>query len=334
MRYSIITLCGVALAGAAYAGETLSSASIERGRALSDWASTESMTDLMKPASPEFKAAVEKTGVGPAAMASSAREKIGSQTVVFDEFVSVLNGLTTYQRLSAYERMPAGHTFIAWNGAGVVEAAALQPASPPPAAVLAKDEIAVRLPFAKPEIGDWYTYWGGRNLARNYHMIAQDQTYAFDFVVVRNGRSFDGPATDPASYYCWGQPVLAPADGVVSEVVDGIADNIVGVFNPKQPAGNHVMIQHKADVYSLSGHLRNGTTTVKLGDKVKTGQTIGRCGNSGNTSEPHVHFHLQNKATFGSGATGLPALFRNASVDGRPIQSGEPIRGQIVVPLK
>ncbi|MBW7945575.1 MAG: peptidoglycan DD-metalloendopeptidase family protein, partial [Sphingomonadaceae bacterium] len=70
------------------------------------------------------------------------------------------------------------------------------------------------------------------------------------------------------------------------------------------------------------------------GDTVKAGQTLGLCGNSGRTSEPHIHFHLQTGATFADAGTGLPANFHDMLVDGRPARDGEPVRGQAIAPAK
>lgn len=65
----------------------------------------------------------------------------------------------------------------------------------------------------------------------------------------------------------------------------------------------------------------------KVGDKVKRGDLVGRCGNSGNSSEPHLHYHLQNGPHFGQ-AEGLPAQFRNYVADGKKIERGELVKGQ------
>lgn len=318
---------------AAQAGGEDRDAILQRGRALSDWTSAESIGAVARAATPELRSRIEASG-GAAAFAEAIKGQMGVQTNVFDEVAMTINGLSFYQRLAAHERVPATATTIVWDDKGVVVAATVQPSAPPPPAPPAGAGVPVRLPFAAPREGSWFTYWGGRNLVRNYHMIAPAQTYAFDFIVTRDGRSFDGPQDRLSSYHCWGQPVLAAADGVVTEVVDGVADMPVGEMNPKQPAGNHVIIRHGTDRHSLVGHLQNGSTRVKKGETVKAGQPIGLCGNSGNTSEPHVHFHLQTGPTFSEGGQGLPAAFRDLIVDGRAARDGEPVRGQAIAPAR
>lgn len=335
MRYPLGILVAwstLALAGVA-AAQGAGDPSPQWGRALTDWSSEASMAALTKAASPELRAKIDQIG-GPAGWVKAMDTQLGRETKVFDELSVTVNGLAIYQRLAAYERAPALMTVLVRDKAGVVVSAVAQPSSLPPAAVPVGTGSPVDLPFAKPRQGDWFTYWGGRNLARNYHMVAPAQTYAFDFVVTRDGRTHDGPESDPASYYCWGEPVLAAAEGVVTEASNDIADNAVGVMNPTQPAGNHVVIRHGDGTHSLVGHLQRGSVKVAQGDTVKAGQSLGLCGNSGNTSEPHVHFHLQTGASFSAGGTGVPAIFRNMTVDGRKARDGEPVRGQTIVPGK
>ncbi|MGV3479653.1 MAG: M23 family metallopeptidase [Sphingobium sp.] len=335
MRFPGKTVAALTMAAAAattaYAGGKGEDAIIQRGRALSDWTSAESVAALTKAATPGLRSTIESAG-GATAFAEAIKGQMGVQTKVLDEIAMKLNGYSFYQRLAAHERLPTGATTVIWDEKGEVVSALIQPAPPPLPA--AGSGVPVRLPFAKPAKGSWLTVWGGRNVVRNYHMIAPAQIYAFDLLVARDGRTFDGPQDKLSSYFCWGEPVLAAADGVVSEAVDGLADMPVGQMDPKHVAGNHIVIRHGEKQYSLVAHLQNGSTKVKKGDVVKSGQPIGLCGNSGNTSEPHVHFHLQTGSTFDDGGQGLPAAFRDMTVDGRPSRDGEPVRGQVIVPVR
>jgi murein DD-endopeptidase MepM/ murein hydrolase activator NlpD len=127
--------------------------------------------------------------------------------------------------------------------------------------------------------------------------------------------------------------VLAPAAGRVVSAVGDVADNprpgqkIAGAPAP----GNHVVIDHGKGEHSLVAHFRQGSLAVREGQKVKAGQLLGLCGNSGNSSQPHVHYHLQTGKRFGEGL-GLPAFFNGYEADGEPVARGEPQRGQVVVP--
>ena len=113
---------------------------------------------------------------------------------------------------------------------------------------------------------------------------------------------------------------------MIVESVDGLADNVRNIV---QPAGNHVVIDHGNAEYSVIAHFRKGTVSRKVGDSVQTGDLLGYCGNSGNSTEPHIHYHLQNSPRLGE-AEGLPAQFIDYVADGKPVTRGEPVKGQKV----
>jgi hypothetical protein len=108
--------------------------------------------------------------------------------------------------------------------------------------------------------------------------------------------TFTGDRTKNESYLAWDQPILAVADGTVRQVVSDAPDIAPGAL-PEGVAigkltGNLVTLDIGGGVYAQYAHLRQGSPTVKVGDTVKRGQVIGRLGNSGNTSEAHLHFQL------------------------------------------
>ncbi len=112
--------------------------------------------------------------------------------------------------------------------------------------------------------------------------------------------------------------MLAPADGTVIEVIEGVRDNEPGSMNPYSAVGNCVLIEHRPDEISVLAHFQRGSIVVKTGDKVKRGQVLGRCGNSGNSSEPHIHFHLQHSPVLQDGL-GIKCFFQKVlvTVDGK-----------------
>jgi hypothetical protein len=186
-------------------------------------------------------------------------------------------------------------------------------------------KASLRLPFR----GEWHVYWGGRSIEDNYHAADAGQRFALDLLILRGGQSHAGDPSSLASYHCWGQPILAPADGVVVRAVDGLPDQEIGKTDTENPAGNHIVIDLGNGEYVFLAHFQRNTLRVIKGDHVTSGQEIGRCGNSGNTSEPHLHFHLQTNPVLGSGL-GLPAQFMNYRADGVPVERGEPTKGQNV----
>jgi hypothetical protein len=183
----------------------------------------------------------------------------------------------------------------------------------------------LRLPFD----GEWYVFWGGRSTQDNYHASNPAQRFAYDFVVHEDGVSHAGEADVLENYHCWGREILAPADALVVATVNDLPDQAIGQTDLDNPAGNHVILAFGEDEYAFLAHLQQGSVRVQQGQEIEQGDILGLCGNSGNTSEPHLHFHMQTTADLLAG-DGLPALFNDLVADGEPMERGEPVRGQYV----
>jgi murein DD-endopeptidase MepM/ murein hydrolase activator NlpD len=186
-------------------------------------------------------------------------------------------------------------------------------------------KTALALPF----YGRWLVFWGGRTLDQNYHAATRDQRFAYDLIAVKDSADHSGSGRLNTDYYAFGQVIVAPAAGKVVEATDGVADNVPHQLNPKQPAGNHVILDFGNGEFGLFAHLKKGTVRVKTGNAVAAGDTLGLCGNSGNSSQPHLHFHLQNGPILFA-ADGLPAPFTHFVADGKPVDKGEPVKGQVI----
>lgn len=108
--------------------------------------------------------------------------------------------------------------------------------------------------------------------------------------------TYRGDPTKNESYLAWDSPVRSVADGTVVKVVSNAPDIAPGALPANvaigEATGNRVIIDIGDGVYTLFAHLKQDSPTVRVGDKVKRGQVIGRLGNSGNTTEPHLHFQL------------------------------------------
>ncbi|MNM90840.1 putative peptidase [compost metagenome] len=186
----------------------------------------------------------------------------------------------------------------------------------------ATDNAYSQTKFNYPFQGDWLVYWGGNNRFLNYHYEYEQVRYAYDFLKVKEGYSYEGDPKLNHSYFAFNQPVLAPADGVVALVTDGIPDNEpVGTMNEDQPAGNVVTIQHNNGEYSTIAHFKKGSIQVKKGDAVTTGQLLGKCGNSGNSSEPHIHFQVSAQSD--KAMATIPISFK----DGRKLIRADIVTG-------
>jgi murein DD-endopeptidase MepM/ murein hydrolase activator NlpD len=182
-----------------------------------------------------------------------------------------------------------------------------------------------------PVTGTWWVWWGGRGERRNYHAVHPDQRHAYDLARWRRDGTRRGRGIRNRDYLAFNRRVVAPADGTVVAALDGVRDNRpqVEIENPEAPAGNHVLIALGGDRYVLLGHLRRGSVRVEAGQRVRAGQPLGRVGNSGNSSEPHLHVHAQDTPTLGSG-TGLPIAFGPLVVNGRRVPWAAPVQGQFI----
>src|SRR5690606_3473284 len=117
-------------------------------------------------------------------------------------------------------------------------------------------DYTTRTPLRLPFSDTWFVYWGGRSVPENYHAASIDQRFAYDLLIVREGRTFAGDPATNESYFCFGTPVLAPADGLIVSVEDGVADNTPGEMNEQQVLGNHVVVDHGSGEFSFLAHLQ------------------------------------------------------------------------------
>jgi hypothetical protein len=188
--------------------------------------------------------------------------------------------------------------------------------------------------FHLPFKGRWLVVWGGDSRELNRHHDSHLERFAFDFVVVDEaGRFHQGEGKENKDYYAFGKPVLAPADGVVTDVITGVRDNTPGSMNPSFAGGNAVILRHRENEVSVLCHFQQESIRVKRGERVKQGQVLGFCGNSGMSSEPHIHFHVQNTPILQDG-TGLRCVFEKITVTrngkSKSRMGYSPVKGDIV----
>jgi hypothetical protein len=172
--------------------------------------------------------------------------------------------------------------------------------------------------------GAFYVVNGGYSILINPHMKALErqslsayraQSYAVDIVRLdRFGRRADGwwPA-DLQRYYIFGEPVYAPCVGEVLRTEDRRPDLAPSDPDRQHPAGNYVLLGC-GETGVLLAHLMKSSLSVKPGEHVQAGQRIARVGNSGLSTEPHLHLHVQNRSAAEDFLAGEPLPFR---IDGR-----------------
>jgi len=224
---------------------------------------------------------------------------------------------------------------------------------------VSRDPVVVALPFA----GRWLAMNSPARRVPSHGVDLLGQRYAIDFVGV-DERHRDASVADwrtlvatepPERFVAFGRPILAPADGVVVAVHDGEPDHaarrsqlalvpyMLGQAGrlrkgPAAIAGNHVVVELRAGVFAALVHLRRGSLRVAVGDAVVTGQQLGECGNSGNSTQPHVHVQLMDSADLAV-ARGVPVAFRGyrewvgGSDHPATVATGTPGERSVVEPL-
>ncbi len=213
--------------------------------------------------------------------------------------------------------------------------------------------IPIKSEFTKnkyifPLRGVWYAGWVAS--FHTGHRWAIPEEFAFDIAKIgESGLSHKGDGTRFDDYYAYGADVLAAADGHVISVANDQPEDPSAMQRPNETqeayfarlqkeqgerlakgltaiAGNYVMIDHGKNEYSLYAHLQPGSVRVHVGDEVKAGDAIGKLGSSGNSTEPHLHFHVCDKSD-PLMCAGIPVNFSNVTIQWadlpRPIQSGD-----------
>jgi hypothetical protein len=195
--------------------------------------------------------------------------------------------------------------------------------------------VTAPVEIALPFVGRWLAMNSPARRVPSHGVDLLGQRYAIDFVGV-DDRHRDAVRSDwrtllhtepPERFYSFGRPILAPADGVVVAVHDGEPDHearrsqfalvpyALGQagrvrLGPIAVAGNHVVLAlRESGTFAALVHLRSGSLRVSLGDTVVTGQQLGQCGNSGNSTQLHVHVQLMDSADLAV-ARGVPLTFR------------------------
>ncbi|HXN26700.1 MAG TPA: M23 family metallopeptidase [Candidatus Acidoferrales bacterium] len=172
------------------------------------------------------------------------------------------------------------------------------------------------------------------------------QRLAIDWVqAYPDGKTYKGDPSDNKNYRAYGAEIHAVADGVVTQMGDGIPQNTPGAKSLAVPitletvGGNHVIMEIGNGLFAFYAHMQPGSLRVKVGDKVRRGQVLGLLGNTGNSSEPHLHFQICN-ANSELGSEGLPYAFVSfevqgkAGVDSLSMFPGGPVKHEMEIPTE
>ena len=140
-----------------------------------------------------------------------------------------------------------------------------------------------------------YVLQGGYSKLLNHHWNSLSQRFAVDLVGINHlGRRALGLFPKSLEdYICYGADVISPIDGVVVHAESHHKDHAIGEFSIHNPFGNMIIIEDEKGYQLVFAHLLQNSVSLSKGDYVKHGQVIGQIGNSGNTTEPHLHIHAQ-----------------------------------------
>jgi murein DD-endopeptidase MepM/ murein hydrolase activator NlpD len=310
-------------------GDDAGTATLETGRRLTATFYSGDVRPLWERMTPEMRDAAG----GSVAELRKFRQKVdelaGVELEVLDEEVLRDRGLDVYRRVALFEKSAGQPMVVQWglDSARAIADFFIRPAEPA-TEVEYETKTELHLPFE----GEWYVTAGGRTLEQNQHSLDYSNRFAYDLYSAEEFER-DGPRRRNEDFATWGQPILAPAQGIVAAVREGIPDNVPGETNddPAVPMGNFVSIDHGNGEFSVLGHLRMGSVRVAVGDRVRRGDVVGRAGNSGNSNGVHLHYNLQDRAEPNRGK-GLPAQFQSYIADGEPVDRGEPVQGQRIRP--
>lgn len=183
--------------------------------------------------------------------------------------------------------------------------------------------LDLQVPLAE---GRYYVFHGGASSVINRHAGVPAQRYAVDLVALNGeGRRAAGLAPDKMSAYAiYDRPVVAPCTGTVIDSRDGAPNTPLGGQDRTNPAGNHVTLHCRGHTVLLA-HLAPDSVAVMAGEAVTAGQKLGRVGNTGNSTEPHLHIHaVQGRVT------DHEALLRDADAVAVRFPSGFAFRNQTI----
>lgn len=155
--------------------------------------------------------------------------------------------------------------------------------------------------------------------------------HGLDFEVAgADGEVHSGDGSRLEDYHCYGLPVLATAAGTVVRVIDNVADNPPGEVNLEANWGNVVVLYHAPGLYSVVAHLKPHSAEVREGQIVQAGAVLGKCGSSGRSPVPHLHFQLQATAVVGAPTlyTELHDVIAGHEGDERLVGTAVPAKGE------
>lgn len=157
-----------------------------------------------------------------------------------------------------------------------------------------------------PFFGEWKV-----SQAHDGNITHKDKwKYAWDFIIEdENNNQYSALGEKVEDYLCYNIPVTAPLDGEVVRIIDNVSDNKINKPNVKENWGNTIIIDHEQGLFSSLSHLKPQSFKVEEGDKIKKGDVLAHCGNSGRSPVPHLHFQFQLSDKLGDKTHKFPIAY-------------------------
>lgn len=207
--------------------------------------------------------------------------------------------------------------FVAWPAGWIFKVAQIAY----PADVHAvKPSVTVSVPFQETTI----VGWGGDKLEHNYHVTVPVQRYAYDLLIEPAGMG----SHKLEDYGIYGKDIIAPASGVIIDLQGNEEDMTPGILDEADTRlGNYIYIKlDETGTYLVLAHLMKDSILVEKGQHIDEGTVIAKAGNSGDSSEPHLHIHHQRENPLTHNfllSEGLPLYFKS---DNGPIMPNGGVR--------
>jgi murein DD-endopeptidase MepM/ murein hydrolase activator NlpD len=246
--------------------------------------------------------------------------KVQAGQITKRQFIKYANGSVAVYKTNFEKTLLALN--ISLDGNSKINGFSIRPYTDETQPKLLRNSTKLILPFKD----EWTVFWGGDTKEQNYHVSTPAQKNAFDIMITdAKGNSYKTDGKTNEDYYAFGKELIAPCDGEIVLVVDGVKDNTPGQMNTFNVGGNMVIIKTANNEFLVFCHFKHQSIKVKEGQKIKQGELLGLCGNTGNSSEAHLHFHIQNIEDQTT-ATGAKCYFEKLFVNGQVKQDYSPIK--------
>lgn len=192
--------------------------------------------------------------------------------------------------------------------------------------IVKTNKVQTENKYIIPLKGKWIVANGGTNKENSHSWELITQRYAYDFVIQNeHDKTYINDKENIENYFCFGSPIIASFKGKVVSINNKTRDHKkVGDFSvdwkTNNIAGNYVIIRHPNNEYSFYAHLKKDSILVKVNDIVEKGQKIALCGNSGRSTEPHLHFQIMNNRNFFFGKSLIIRFENTFTHDGNEVE--------------